>query len=156
MKREQILLGVTLVSLTIAIFSIWNQKNLNDIVAMQNAKISELIKVRKDWQFGNQVSNDNSLTSIEELKQLVKKLADKTNVLGTTSTMALGGIVTLNNGITSVNIYDNPSISANIISSTLPAGALFFSQKQPGWHLVEYGTNLSGWVADDVVTETTQ
>ena len=72
-----ILVALTIVSSTIAIYSLINQKNLNNIIKMQDAKISELIKYKKDFQFGQTINNDNSITSIEELKKMIKDLQDK-------------------------------------------------------------------------------
>ena len=86
-----ILSVVSLVSLTVATFSLISQKNLNSIIKMQDTKISELIKYKKDFQFGQVINSDSSLTSIEELKKMVKDLKDNqgpsfSEVLGTLTT----------------------------------------------------------------------
>jgi hypothetical protein len=75
--------AISLISTTVAVFSLINQKNLNNIINMQDLKISELIKNKKDFQFGQLINNDNSVTSIEELKKMVKELKDNQSILTT-------------------------------------------------------------------------
>ena len=67
---------VSIICLTISVLSLINQKKLNDIIAMQDAKISELIKIKKDLLFSKEVNNDGNITSIAELKQMIKELKD--------------------------------------------------------------------------------
>jgi hypothetical protein len=86
-----ILLITTIVSTTAVIFGLVNQSRLNQTITTQNAQINELIKIKKDFQFGQLVNNDNSLISIEELKKMVKDLKDNqslnsSSILGTLTT----------------------------------------------------------------------
>ena len=153
---------IAIVSTTTAALELINRRDLNRIIDIQNAKISDLIQTKKDLQFSKEVNNDSNLTSIQEIKNMVQGLKDNNNVLGTTAPAVDGttlpsplGMLTLNVGVTSINIYDSPSTSANILSSTLPPSVMFYYQKQPGWHQVEYTSNQLGWIADESLTEIT-
>lgn len=158
-----ILGGVAIIGVTTSVLGLINQRNLNKVIEMQSAKIDGLIKTKKDLQFGKELNNDSSITSIEELKKMVIELRERNNVLGTTA-VAVGdttlppmlGIVTLNSGVSSVNIYDNPTTGANIISNTLPTTVVFYYQKQPGWHQIEFTTDKLGWIPDELITEMSQ
>lgn len=156
-----VLVVITIISVTTAVLCLLNQQTLNHYIDVQNAKISDLIQVRKELQFGQQVNNDSSLTSLDQLKSMVQELKDRSDVMGastsTTDTLPQPvGMVTLNAGVSSVNIYDNPAPGANIISSTLPNSPMFYYQTQGGYHQVEYSAGQLGWITDDLITEMTK
>lgn len=157
-----VILGLaTVISITVAIMSLISQAKLKSLTEVQSQQIAQLIKDKKEFQFSKTINEDNSITSIEELKKMVKDLGHSDNVLGTTAVEEIGttilppsmGMVTLSSGVTSVNIYDNPAYSANILSSTLPDTVMFYYQKQSGWHQVEYEVNKLGWIPDELIVE---
>jgi hypothetical protein len=157
------LVVVAIISTTGAIFGLVGQKNLNQVIEMQNAKIDDLIKTNKDLQFSKDVSSDSTITSIDELKKMIQDLTYRNSVLGTTSTNVGEtapptslGIVTLNSGVTSVNIYSGPKTQANILSSTVPSSLMFYSKKEAGWYQVQIGTDQWGWIQSKFVTDLNQ
>jgi hypothetical protein len=157
--------GITIISLTIAIMSLINQAKLKSLTEIQSQQIAQLIKDKKDFQFSKTLNDDNSLTAIDELKKMVMDLKNNRttvatttideNVLGvTTSLPPTLGMVMLNVGVTPVNIYDSPSTSGNILSSTMAVTVMFYYEKQPGWYQIEYEANKLGWMPEALLTET--
>lgn len=158
---------VTIVSVVVAIVCmtitgvVWiNQNKLNNLIKMQNIKIGELIKANNDIQFSKSLDKDSTVTSIDELKKMIQDLSYKNSLLSMSDTdrgeqvsTASGGILTLNNGVTSVNIYSGPKTQSTILSTTVPDTMMFYTKKEAGWYQVDLGVNQLGWIQSKFVTD---
>jgi uncharacterized protein YgiM (DUF1202 family) len=158
-----VLVVIAVISTTVTFLVLINQKNLYQIINTQNTRIDDLNKSKDNLQFSKEVSNDSTITSIDELKKMIQDLSNKSSVLGA-SDINLGqtvpstsiGIVTLNNGVSSVNIYSGPKTQSTILSTTAPDTLMFYYKKEAGWYQIELGIDKLGWVQSKFVTDLNQ